>query len=204
MDEAQFSKYPDGLIPAIIQDAVTRRVLMLGYMSRESLQKTRETGLVTFYSRSRNTLWTKGETSGNVLHLRDIRLDCDKDAFLVKAVPAGPVCHTGEDTCFSEENSHDGLDSLSFLSYLQDVIRDRKEHPNSSSYTCRLFSKGINAIAQKVGEEAVELIIEAKDVDENLFLQEAADLIYHLTVLLVQKGCSLEDVMKVLKERHSR
>ncbi len=202
--QAQFSKYPDNLIPAVIQDAVTNKVLMLGYMSRESLKKTIKTGLVTFYSRSRSELWTKGETSGNVLKLRDILLDCDSDAFLVKAVPAGPVCHTGQDTCFNEENNPKIQDPMQFLTYLQDVVQDRKDNPSKSSYTNKLFDKGVNAVAQKVGEEAVELIIEAKDDNRELFLGEAADLLYHLIVLLVFKGYSLQDVMEVLQERHKR
>ena len=203
-EQIDFDKYPDKLVPAIIQDARTNKVLMLGYMSRASLEKTLETGLVTFFSRSRKELWTKGETSGNVLTLRDIHLDCDGDALLVRAVPAGPVCHTGKDTCFSEENDPKSLVALEFLAYLQRVIEDRKAHPSSSSYTNKLFEKGVNKIAQKVGEEAVELIIEAKDDNRDLFLGEAADLIYHLIVLLVHKGYQLEDVLEVLKGRHSR
>ena len=176
----------NGLVPAIVQDAVTGKILMLGYMNREAYELTEEKGLVTFFSRSRGELWTKGETSGNYLQLRSIAVDCDGDTLLVKAVPTGPVCHTGSDTCF------------------ESVIRDRKDHPQEGSYTNRLFSKGINKIAQKVGEEAVELIIESKDDDRELFLGEAADLMYHYLVLLVEKGCSLADVAEVLKTRHSR
>lgn len=194
----------NGLVPAVVQDAVTGKVLMLGYMNEESYRLTLEKGLVTFYSRSRKTLWTKGETSGNYLQLRDILIDCDGDTLLVKAVPSGPVCHTGKDTCFGEENDPQSTSSTDFLSYLEGVIRDRKEHPQEGSYTNRLFSKGINKIAQKVGEEAVELIIEAKDDDKDLFLGEAADLMYHLLVLLTEKGCTLSEVTDVLKSRHSR
>ena len=194
----------NGLVPAVVQDAVTGKVLMLGYMNEESYKLTLEKGLVTFYSRSRKTLWTKGETSGNYLQLRDILIDCDGDTFLVKAVPSGPVCHTGKDTCFGEENDPQSASSTDFLAYLEGVIRDRKEHPQEGSYTNRLFSKGINKIAQKVGEEAVELIIEAKDDDKELFLGEAADLMYHLLVLLTEKGCTLSEVTDVLKSRHSR
>ena len=204
LDQIDFAKYPDNLVPAIIQDALTDKVLMLGYMSRESLEKTLASGLVTFYSRSRQELWTKGETSGNVLRLREMTPDCDQDALLVRAVPAGPVCHTGADTCFSETNTPGEQDPMEFLLYLQQVIEDRKANPSSSSYTNKLFEKGINKIAQKVGEEAVELVIEAKDEHRELFLGEAADLIYHLLVLLVHKGYRLQDVMDVLKKRHSR
>ena len=194
----------NGLVPAVVQDAVTGKVLMLGYMNEESYRLTLEKGLVTFYSRSRKTLWTKGETSGNYLQLRDILIDCDGDTLLVKAVPSGSVCHTGKDTCFGEENDPQSASSTDFLAYLEGVIRDRKEHPQEGSYTNRLFSKGINKIAQKVGEEAVELIIEAKDDDKELFLGEAADLMYHLLVLLTEKGCTLSEVTDVLKSRHSR
>ncbi len=202
LQQADFSKYPDGLIPAVVQDARTKNVLMLGFMSRESLEQTVSSKLVTFYSRSRKALWTKGETSGNVLHLQNIRIDCDADTLLVQVHPAGPVCHTGTDTCFAEENI-DASDSVWFLSYLQSVIQQRKDTPTSSSYTAKLFDKGMNTIAQKVGEEAVELIIEAKDEDNrDLFLGEAADLLYHVIVLLIQKGCTLQDVMEVLKDRH--
>ena len=194
----------NGLVPAVVQDAVTGKVLMLGYMNEESYRLTLEKGLVTFYSRSRKTLWTKGETSGNYLQLRDILIDCDGDTLLVKAVPSGPVCHTGKDTCFGEENDPQSASSTDFLAYLEGVIRDRKEHPQEGSYTNRLFSKGINKIAQKVGEETVELIIEAKDDDKDLFLGEAADLMYHFLVLLTEKGCTLSEVTDVLKSRHSR
>lgn len=194
----------NGLVPAIVQDAVTGKVLMLGYMNEEAYRITLERGLVTFYSRSRSRLWTKGETSGNFLQLREILPDCDGDTLLVKAVPAGPVCHTGQDTCFGEDNNPSDIPSSDFLVYLESVIRDRRDNPVEGSYTNHLFAKGLNKIAQKVGEEAVELVIESKDNDKNLFLGEAADLMYHFLVLLVQKGCTLSEVGDVLKERHSR
>ncbi len=187
-----------GLVPAIIQDADTKNVLMLGYMNREAYKKTLQTGLVTFYSRSRNRLWTKGETSGNYLHLVSIENDCDGDALLVKVKPQGPVCHLGTDTCWGNENRQD----YGFLSRLEEVISERKQNPTESSYTSSLFRKGINKIAQKVGEEAVELIIEAKDNHDELFLNEAADLLYHYLVLLQAKGYRLDDVVQVLKGRH--
>jgi phosphoribosyl-ATP pyrophosphohydrolase/phosphoribosyl-AMP cyclohydrolase len=194
----------NGLVPAIVQDAVTRRVLMLGYMNEEALQITQERGLVTFYSRSRQKLWTKGETSGNYLTVREISIDCDNDTILIKALPEGPVCHTGADTCFNEKNDPEHMSSTEFLRYLEDVIIDRREHPIEGSYTNHLFSRGINKIAQKVGEEAVELVIEAKDDNKTLFLGEAADLMYHLLVLLAQKNIKMEEVVEVLKGRHSR
>ncbi|MEA4860668.1 MAG: bifunctional phosphoribosyl-AMP cyclohydrolase/phosphoribosyl-ATP diphosphatase HisIE [Sphaerochaeta sp.] len=193
-----------GLIPAIIQDAVTRRVLMLGYMNEESLKLTRDRGLVTFWSRSREKLWTKGETSGNYLQVREIIEDCDHDTLLIKAVPTGPVCHTGSDTCFSEANDPEQVSSSEFLFYLEEVIHDRRDFPQEGSYTNHLFSRGLNKIAQKVGEEAVELIIESKDDNKNLFLGEAADLMYHFLVLLAQKDVQLSEVIEVLKGRHSR
>ncbi|HOE88960.1 MAG TPA: bifunctional phosphoribosyl-AMP cyclohydrolase/phosphoribosyl-ATP diphosphatase HisIE [Sphaerochaeta sp.] len=193
-----------GLVPAVVQDAVTRRVLMLGFMNEEALKTTRDRGLVTFWSRSRETLWTKGETSGNYLEVRDIIEDCDNDTLLIKAVPTGPVCHTGKDTCFGEVNNPEEVSAPEFLFYLQEVIRERREFPLEGSYTNHLFSRGLNKIAQKVGEEAVELIIEAKDDNKQLFLGEAADLIYHFLVLLTQKEVGLEEVIEVLKLRHSR
>ncbi len=186
------------LVPAIIQDYLTKKVLMLGYMNEEALKKTRETGKVTFYSRSRQTLWTKGETSGNFLYLKDIKVDCDQDTLLIQAEPAGPVCHTGTDTCWAEENTQ-GID---FLNYLEQVIEERKKSTADKSYTKSLFDKGINKIAQKVGEEAVELVIEAKDNNDELFLNEAADLMFHYLVLLNQKGFRLSDVIAVLAKRH--
>lgn len=194
----------DGLIPAIIQDAVTRRVLMLGYMNEEALKLTRDRNLVTFWSRSRQKLWTKGETSGNYLQVREIIEDCDQDTLLIKVVPTGPVCHTGSDTCFNEKNDPEEISASEFLFYLEEVIHDRREFPQEGSYTNHLFSRGLNKIAQKVGEEAVELIIESKDDNKSLFLGEAADLMYHFLVLLTQKNIQLEEVIEVLKGRHSR
>ncbi len=194
----------DGLIPAIVQDSVTRRVLMLGYMNEESLKLTRDRGLVTFWSRSRQKLWTKGETSGNYLTVREIIEDCDHDTLLIKALPTGPVCHTGSDTCFNEVNDPGEVTSSEFLFYLEEVINDRREYPQEGSYTNHLFSRGLNKIAQKVGEEAVELIIESKDDNKSLFLGEAADLMYHFLVLLAEKNIPLSEVIEVLKGRHSR
>lgn len=194
----------NGLVPAIVQDAVTRRVLMLGYMNEEALHITKERGLVTFWSRSRQKIWTKGETSGNYLQVREILEDCDSDTLLVKAIPTGPVCHTGADTCFDEENNPSEVSSSEFLFYLEEVIHDRREYPVEGSYTNHLFSRGLNKIAQKVGEEAVELIIESKDDNKSLFLGEAADLMYHFLVLLAQKNVQLSEVVDVLKGRHSR
>lgn len=194
----------DGLVPAIVQDAVTGKVLMLGYMNEEAYQLTLDRGLVTFYSRSRERIWTKGETSGNFLQLREILIDCDGDTLLVKAIPSGPVCHTGADTCFGEENEPAEISSPEFLFYLENVIKDRRANPVEGSYTNHLFSRGLNKIAQKVGEEAVEMIIEAKDKDKELFLGECADLMYHYLVLLAQKDCTLAEVIEVLKDRHSR
>ncbi|MFW5656549.1 MAG: bifunctional phosphoribosyl-AMP cyclohydrolase/phosphoribosyl-ATP diphosphatase HisIE [Bacteroidota bacterium] len=188
----------DGLIPAVIQDSKTRNVLMVGFMNEEALAKTREIGLVTFYSRTKSRLWTKGEESGNHLKVNQIIEDCDNDTLLIKATPTGPVCHTGADTCFNEKNTT-GPD---FLVYLQDLIDKRREEMPEGSYTTKLFQKGINKIAQKVGEEAVELIIESKDEDKNLFLNEAADLMYHTLVLLTAKGYRIEDVIEILAERH--
>ena len=193
-----------GLVPAIVQDAVTRKVLMLGYMNEEAYKLTLDRGLVTFFSRSRGRIWTKGETSGNFLQVREILADCDGDTLLVKAIPSGPVCHTGADTCFGEDNQPTEVSSPEFLFYLESVIRDRRANPVEGSYTNHLFSRGLNRIAQKVGEEAVELIIEARDNDRDLFLGEAADLMYHFLVLLAQKDYTLSEVIDVLKARHSR
>jgi len=195
----EFSKYNDGLVPAVVQDYKTQKVLMLGFMNEEALTKTEETGLVTFYSRSKKRLWTKGEESGNHMQLRQILLDCDKDTLLIKAEPTGPVCHTGADTCWSERNHKED-----FLYYLEDIIRLRRTSEDSTSYVKSLFDKGINKIAQKVGEEAVELVIESKDVNRELFLGEAADLLFHYLLLLQVKDCSLNDVIEVLKQRHQR
>lgn len=194
--EINFSKYSDGLVPAIIQDFHTNNVLMLGFMSEESFQKTQETKQVTFFSRSRQILWTKGETSGNFLHVKEILVDCDSDTILIKAIPSGAVCHTGSDTCFEEKNESDN-----FLFELEKVIQLRKLEPLENSYTSKLFKKGINKIAQKVGEEAVELVIEAKDNNDELFKNEAADLLYHLLVLLAAKDINLQDVIETLKIR---
>ena len=193
----------NGLIPAIIQDANTGIVLMLGFMNSEALDKTRKEGKVTFYSRTKNRLWTKGEESGNFLHVVEILEDCDQDTLLIKANPAGPVCHTGSDTCFNERNS-DSQDpeGLAFISELQQLIHTRKEEMPEGSYTTSLFKDGINKIAQKVGEEAVELVIESKDNNEELFLNEAADLLYHLLVLLTAKGKDIKDVVSVLEQRY--
>jgi len=195
--KVDFKKYSDGLVPAVIQDYVTQKVLMLGFMNEEALKKTEEIGLVTFYSRSKKRLWTKGEESGNHLQLRQILLDCDKDTLLIKAEPKGPVCHTGADTCWSEKNHKED-----FLYYLEHIIELRRNGTEEKSYVKSLFGKGINKIAQKVGEEAVELVIEAKDVNRELFLNEAADLLFHYIVLLQAKDCSLADVINVLQQRH--
>ncbi len=186
----------DGLIPCIVQDHETRVVLMLGYMNKEAIGKTIETGTITFFSRSKQRLWTKGETSGNFLSVRHILIDCDSDALLIEAKPSGPVCHTGNDTCFNQENTG------SFLVALEKTIQERKSNPKEGSYTNQLLNSGINKVAQKVGEEAVELIIESKDNNRALFLNEAADLMYHYLVLLSAKDCALTDVEKVLKGRH--
>lgn len=189
-----------GLIPAIIQDNSTSKVLMLGFMNSEALEKTNKEGRVTFYSRTKHRLWTKGEESGNFLDVVEIIEDCDDDTLLIKVNPVGPVCHTGADTCFNETNSP----GISFLEQLQSVIQQRKLEMPEGSYTTQLFSEGINKIAQKVGEEAVELIIESKDQNDELFLNEAADLTYHLLVLLTAKGQDLESVVKILEERHGK
>ena len=188
-----------GLIPVIVQDAQTQKVLMLGFQNEEAYHKTMQEKRVTFFSRTKNRLWTKGEESGNFLNVVSIQIDCDKDTLLIKVNPVGPVCHTGADTCFAEVNA--GQDD--FLVQLESIIQDRKNNPSKKSYTTSLFQKGINKIAQKVGEEAVELVIEAKDDNEELFLGEAADLMYHYLVLLTAKGHSLRDVIQVLRKRHS-
>lgn len=198
ISELDFEK-GNGLLPAIVQDAATRTVLMLAYMNEEALNETLRTKKVTFYSRSKKRLWTKGETSGNFLYLVEVKVDCDGDTLLITANPAGPACHTGSDTCFNEVN-----EPANFLPELEKVIRDRRENPSEKSYTASLFNKGMNKIAQKVGEEAVELIIEAKDDNEDLFLNEAADLMYHYLVLLTAKGYALRDVEEVLIERHGK
>lgn len=191
----------DGLIPAIIQDEVTNKVLMLGYMNEDAWRISQETGLVTFYSRSKQRLWTKGESSGHHLQLVSWSLDCDKDTLLIKAHPKGPTCHTGADTCWDEKNE---TAPVHFLQHLEDVITQRKSHPEEGSYTTSLFNKGTHKIAQKVGEEAVELVIDALRDDDEGFRGEAADLIYHLIVLLVDRGMQLADIVTVLKKRHNK
>jgi phosphoribosyl-AMP cyclohydrolase / phosphoribosyl-ATP pyrophosphohydrolase len=190
----------NGLIPAIIQDIKTDKVLMLGFMNKEAYQKTVDTKLVTFYSRTKIRLWTKGEESGNFLEVEEIIQDCDSDTLLIKVTPRGPVCHTGSDTCFGEQN----VDIANFLVYLQDLIDSRKKDLPDGSYTTKLFKSGINKVAQKVGEEAVELVIEAKDNNDDLFLNEAADLVFHLFVLLTAKNHRIEDVVRVLQKRHKK
>ncbi len=194
-----FSKAADGLLPAVVQDSLTNKVLMLGYMNAEAFQKTLSENVVTFYSRSKNRLWTKGETSYNFLNVKEILIDCDEDTILIKAQPDGPTCHTGDDTCFQETN--DG--KAPFLNYLQkNIIRERKNNPSEKSYTSQLFALGVNKIAQKVGEEAVELVIEAKDNNDELFKGEAADLLFHYLILLEQRNIDLDDIITVLQSRH--
>ncbi|UOY06411.1 bifunctional phosphoribosyl-AMP cyclohydrolase/phosphoribosyl-ATP diphosphatase HisIE [Muricauda sp. SCSIO 64092] len=194
-----FQKDGNELVPAIVQDARTKAVLMLGYMNQEALQKTQQTKKVTFFSRSKQRLWTKGEESGHFLELVDLKVDCDNDTLLVRANPVGPTCHEGTDTCWGEMNEP----FFGFLSQLEEIIASRKENQDDEkSYVASLFRKGINKIAQKVGEEAVETVIEAKDNDEELFLNESADLLFHYLILLQAKGYSLKDVVKVLENRH--
>lgn len=192
-----FKKSSDGLIPVIIQDNITNVVLMLGYMNKEAFEKTQQEKRVTFFSRSKNRLWTKGEESGNFLNVNSILIDCDNDTILIKATPVGPTCHTGADTCFNEKNV-----STNFLTELETIIRERKNNPTDKSYTASLFAKGINKIAQKVGEEAVEVVIEAKDSNDDLFKGEAADLLFHYLILLQAKNFTLNDIINVLKSRH--
>jgi phosphoribosyl-AMP cyclohydrolase / phosphoribosyl-ATP pyrophosphohydrolase len=199
MEGLDFSK-GDGLIPAIIQDEATSKVLMLGFMNEEALSRTRAEGKVTFFSRTKNRLWTKGETSGNFFFVKDIIADCDKDTLLVKVNPVGPACHTGADTCFNELNS----EGINFLNNLTSIIKDRHNNPSDKSYTSSLFERGINKVAQKVGEEAVEVVIEAKDDNQELFLNESADLLFHLMILLEAKGNKLDDVVDILKQRHNK
>ena len=187
-----------GLIPAIVQDNNTNKVLMLCFMNEEAYEETKETGKVTFFSRTKNRLWMKGETSGNTLQVVSMMVDCDNDTILIKANPAGPVCHTGADTCFGEKNVED----IMFLKYLQDFIEQRRQEMPEGSYTTSLFLKGVNRMAQKVGEEAVETVIEATNGTEDGFIYEASDLIYHLIVLLTSKGLRLEDLARELKKRH--
>ena len=192
-----FNKSTDGLVPVIIQNYLNNQVLMLGYMNQEAFEKTQEIGKATFYSRSKNRLWTKGEESGNFLGIKSIAIDCDNDTILIKAKPFGPTCHTGSTTCFKEENNH------GFVYELEQTISDRIDSDDPDSYTNKLYKRGINKIAQKVGEEAVEIVIEAKDNNDDLFLGEAADLMYHYLILLKAKGFKLEDVENVLKSREN-
>ena len=193
-----FNKNSDGLVPAIIQDATSKNVLMLGYMNQEAFEKTQETKKVTFFSRTKNRLWTKGEESGNYLELVNLKLDCDNDTLLILVNPIGPTCHKGSDTCWNDSNT----ESYGFISKLEDTIENRIENADASnSYVASLFKKGINKVAQKVGEEAVEVVIEAKDTNDDLFLNESADLLFHYLLLLQAKGFKLNDVVEVLKER---
>lgn len=194
-----FKKSPDGLIPVVIQDSSTHHVLMLGYMNDQAFEKTKAEKRVTFFSRSKNRLWTKGEESGNFLDVQEILIDCDQDTLLIKVRPVGPVCHTGADTCFNEKNV-----SNDFLLKLESIINERRTNPSEQSYISSLFVKGINKIAQKVGEEAVELVIEAKDNNDDLFKNEAADLMFHYLILLQAKGFKLNDITKILQIRNSK
>lgn len=197
--EIDFDKNNDGLVPAIVQDATTKTVLMLGYMNEDALKITMETKKVTFFSRNKQRLWTKGEESGNVLNLVGIKADCDKDTLLIQAIPEGPTCHKGTDTCWAEDN----IQNYGFLSKLESIIQDRKDNSEvKDSYVASLFNAGINKIAQKVGEEAVELVIEAKDSNADLFRNESADLLFHYLILLQAKGYTLNDIAAVLQERH--
>ncbi|MEN9381748.1 MAG: hypothetical protein RI940_629 [Bacteroidota bacterium] len=195
-----FSKYTDGLVPAIVQDANTKVVLMMGFMNQEAIDSTLSQQKVTFFSRSKNRLWTKGEESGHFLNYVSMSVDCDQDTILIQAVPVGPVCHNGTDTCWGEKNN---TSNTQFLNALESIIAERKNASPDSSYVASLFAKGINKIAQKVGEEAVEVVIEAKDQNEKLFLDESADLLFHYLILLQAKGHSLQDVVKVLSDRHT-
>ena len=187
----------DGLVPVVIQDNNTLQVLMLGYMNQEAFEKTKEENRVTFYSRSKKRLWTKGESSGNFLTVKDIQIDCDQDTILIKAEPAGPTCHTGSTSCFKEETAK------GFLYKLESIIQDRIDNDVTDSYTNKLYKRGINKVAQKVGEEAVELVIESKDNNDSLFKNEAADLLYHFLILLKAKGFTLEEIEEQLKQRHN-
>lgn len=194
-----FEKYTDGLVPAVVQDYMTHKVLMLGFMSAEAVDKTMELQKVTFFSRSKQRLWTKGEESGHFLHLKSIAVDCDNDTLLIKALPEGPTCHTGADTCWNEKNHADH-----FLTYLEQIIELRKKGNPDESYVARMFVKGLNKIAQKVGEEAVEMVIEAKDSNPDLFLNESADLLFHYLLLLNAKGHNLAEVLQILQSRHAK
>ncbi len=203
-----FTKLSDGLVPVVVQDSQTQVVLMVGFMNEAAYQQTLQTRQVTFYSRTKQRLWTKGETSGNFLEVVDILIDCDEDTLLIKAKPLGAVCHTGASTCFQEQNLQQSTSAtthtLQFLATLENTIQGYKQNPKEGSYTSSLFAKGINKVAQKVGEEAVEVVIEAKDNNPDLFLGEAADLLYHYLVLLTAKGFSLQEVVKVLEGRHKK
>jgi phosphoribosyl-AMP cyclohydrolase / phosphoribosyl-ATP pyrophosphohydrolase len=194
-----FSKYTDGLLPVIIQDQMTQKVLMLGFMNEAALQKTKEESRVVFYSRSKQRLWMKGESSQNYLHVKSMQLDCDADTLLIQVKPDGPVCHTGQDTCFGEKNA-----PIDFIEQLESIIHERRIGNNEKSYVKSLFDKGINKIAQKVGEEAIEVVIEAKDNNDELFLNESADLFFHYLILLQAKGYKMADVLTVLEERHAK
>lgn len=194
-----FGKNSDGLVPAIIQDVDTDKVLMLGFMNEDAWNETMQSGKVTFYSRTKKRLWTKGEESGNFLELKSVAVDCDNDTLLIKAHPLGPVCHTGADTCWNEKNH-----KQDFIYYLEDIIELRKKVSPEESYISKLFHKGINKIAQKVGEEAVETVIEAKDNNDDLFLNESADLLFHYLVLLNAKGYRLKDIAEILQKRHAK
>jgi phosphoribosyl-AMP cyclohydrolase / phosphoribosyl-ATP pyrophosphohydrolase len=198
-----FGKYSDGLAPAIVQNSKTRRILMLAFMNREALEITKNSGLATFFSRSRQKLWTKGETSGNFLKVKEILLDCDGDTLLLKVEPTGVVCHTGAETCFGEKDLllEEQNQGENFLFELERIILDKKKNPSEDSYTTKLFNEGLNKIIQKFGEESIELVIEAKDNDRELFKNEAADLLYHFLVLLSEKNVSLADVLQVLENR---
>ena len=191
-------KKTNGLIPCVVQDGTTLKVLMLGYMNEEALNKTLSEKKLTFFSRTKHRLWTKGETSGNYLFLNEVIIDCDQDTLLLKVTPKGPSCHTGADTCFNEKNETTGVE------FLEAIIKERKKNPKENSYTNQLLNSGINKVAQKVGEEVVELVIEAKDNNKELFLGEAADLMYHYLVLLTAKDTSLQEVVKVLRQRHEK
>ncbi len=193
-----FKKYADGLVPVVVQDSKTLKVLMMGYMNEEALMKTQQEEIITFYSRSKQRLWTKGETSGNFLKKKQILIDCDQDCILILAEPQGPVCHTGADTCFGEKNQSN------FLFQLEEIIEDRKKNADASSYIASLFSQGTPKIAQKVGEEAVELVIEALQTNDKLFLNEAADLLFHYLILLQNRGIKLNDIIEVLRSRHAK
>ena len=197
--QPDYQKYQDGLVPAIVQDADTGKVLMLGFMNEDAFRQTMETGKVTFFSRTKQRLWTKGEESGNFLQLKQVLNDCDGDTLLIKAQPAGPVCHTGADTCWNEKNH-----GATFLQCLEEIIDLRRSSSGAHSYVASLFAKGINKIAQKVGEEATEVIIEAKDNDRSRFLNESADLLFHFMLLLRAKDVTLQDVTKILQDRHSK